>query len=369
MEPTQEARAALTRRDGTIALSGRLDARSVAALWQQALAAATPGAAVTIDLSDVSYCDVSGTALLFAIEERSGAPATFVGAAAGIARLVARAREAYAKRPPPVTVALPSLPVAIGEAVVGKVRDLHGRIAFLGETAASTLGTLLSPRSLRFADAMFQAEEVGTRALPLVCMIGFLFGLILAFQSAIPLRQFGAEIFVANLVAVSVFRELGPLLSAVILSARSGSAFAAEIGTMKVNEEIDALNTMGLDPFRVLVMPRLIAAVIVMPVLIIAMNLTAVAGMSAVMLSLGFPWAAISSQVVSWTGPSDVAGGLFKGLVFGAVVAGIGCSRGMNTGVGPRAVGEAATSAVVGGIVAIIVLDGLFAVLFYLMGW
>lgn len=369
MDSTAGAPAALARRDGTLALSGRLDARSVAMLWQEALAAAAPGEPVTIDLSGCTYCDVSGTALLLAIEDRSGGRATLVGAAPGIARLVERAREAYAKRPPPVTVTPPSLPVAIGEAAVGKVHDLHGRIAFLGQTASSAVATLLRPRSLRFPDTMFQAEEVGTRALPLVCMIGFLFGLILAFQSAIPLRQFGADIFVANLVAVSVFRELGPLLSAVILSARSGSAFAAEIGTMKVNEEIDALNTMGLDPFRFLVMPRLIAAVVVMPVLIIAMNLAAVAGMTTVMMSLGFPWAAISSQVVNWTSPSDVLGGLVKGVVFGAVVAGIGCSRGMNTGVGPRAVGESATSAVVGGIVAIIVLDGIFAVLFYLMGW
>lgn len=369
MGPIAGAPATLARRDGAIALSGRLDSPSVAMLWDEALASVVPGVPVTIDLGGCSYCDVSGTALLLAIEEKAGSPAALVGAAPRIARLVERAREAYAKRPPPVTAAPPSLPVAVGEAAVGKARDLGDRVAFLGQTASSTLATLLNPRSLRVPDTMFQAEEVGTRALPLVSLIGFLFGLILAFQSAIPLRQFGADIFVANLVAVSVFRELGPLLSAVILSARSGSAFAAELGTMKVNEEIDALTTMGLDPFRFLVMPRLIASVLVMPVLIIAMNLAAVAGMAAVMLSLGFPWAAISSQVVNWTGPSDVLGGLFKGLVFGAVVAGIGCSRGMNTGVGPRAVGEAATAAVVGGIVAIIVLDGIFAVLFYLMGW
>jgi phospholipid/cholesterol/gamma-HCH transport system permease protein len=369
MESATTAPPALTRRDGALVLSGRLDAHTVAALWDKALAAVTPGAPATVDLSGCTYCDVSGTALLLAIEEKAGAPVSVVGAEPGIARLVERAREAYAKRPTPEVATPPSLPVAVGEVAVTKVRDLGDRVAFLGQTASSAALTVLNPRTLRFPDTFFQAEEVGTRALPLVCMIGFLFGLILAFQSAIPLRQFGADIFVANLVAVSVFRELGPLLSAVILSARSGSAFAAEIGTMKVNEEIDALTTMGLDPFRFLVVPRLIGAIVMMPVLIIAMNLAAIGGMASVMLSLGFPWAAISNQVVSWTNPADILGGLAKGLVFGAVVAGIGCSRGMNTGVGPRAVGEAATSAVVGGIVAIIVLDGLFAVLFYLMGW
>ncbi|WP_439578236.1 ABC transporter permease [Elioraea sp.] len=368
MESTT-APATLTRRDDALALSGRLDARSVAALWHEALAAVTPATPLTIDLSGCTYCDVSGSALVLALEERAGARTTLRGAEPGVARVIDRAREAYARRPPPHPVAPPGLAVAIGEAVVGKVQDLGDRIAILGRTATSAVLTAVNPRSLRWPDTLHQAEEVGSRALPLICMIGFLFGLILAFQSAIPLRQFGADIFVANLVAVSVFRELGPLLSAVILAARSGSAFAAEIGTMKVNEEIDALTTMGLDPIRFLVMPRLIAAITMMPVLIIAMNLSAVAGMATVMMSLGFPWAAISIQVVTWTSPADVLGGLIKGLVFGAVVAGIGCSRGMSTGVGPRAVGEAATAAVVGGIVAIVVLDGIFAVLFYLMGW
>jgi phospholipid/cholesterol/gamma-HCH transport system permease protein len=368
MAAAPTADAALTRRDGAIVLSGRLDARSLATLWEEAVAAVTPGAPLTIDLSGCSYCDLSGTALLLAMEERAGSPARLVGADPRTVRLVERAREAGAARPPPPPRPAPSLPVALGEAVVRRLDDLGLRIAFLGQTAAAAL-TAMRPRSLRLADTLHQAEEVGSRALPLVCMIGFLFGLILAFQSSIPLRQFGADIFVANLVAISVFRELGPLLSAVMLAARSGSAFAAEIGTMKVNEEIDALTTMGLDPFRFLVLPRLLAAVVMMPVLIVAMNLAAIAGMSSVMLSLGFPWAAISSQVVTWTGPSDVFGGLAKGLAFGAAVAGIGCARGMATGVGPRAVGEAATAAVVGGIVAIIVLDGIFAALFYLMGW
>jgi phospholipid/cholesterol/gamma-HCH transport system permease protein len=369
MDSPADAPATLTRRDGVLVLSGRLDAHSVAALWREALAAVTPGATLAIDLSGCGYCDVSGSTLLLALEDRAGSRAVLHGASPRIVRVIERAHEACRMSPAPAPPPAPSLPVAVGEAVVGKIDDLGERIAILGRTATSAVLTALNPRSLRWPDTWHQAEEVGSRALPLICMIGFLFGLILAFQSAVPLRQFGADIFVANLVAVSVFRELGPLLSAVILAARSGSAFAAEIGTMKVNEEIDALNTMGLDPFRFLVMPRLIAAVAMMPVLIIAMNLSAVAGMAAVMMSLGFPWAAISGQVVSWTGPSDVLGGLAKGLVFGAVVAGIGCSRGMSTGVGPRAVGEAATAAVVGGIVAIIVLDGIFAVLFYLMEW
>jgi phospholipid/cholesterol/gamma-HCH transport system permease protein len=351
-------------------LSGRLDATSVASLWQGTMRAAS--SPVAIDLSGVTYCDGAGAALVLAAERRAKAAGGggVVGAAPDIAAVIALARRATgqtASSPPPQK--RDGIVVAVGRGAVGEVRSLGDSIAFFGEAVAATLLTLARPWTLRWGDTMRHAEEAGTRALPLIAMLGFLFGLILAFQSAIPMRQYGADIFVANLVAVSVFRELGPLLSAVILAGRSGSAFAAEIGTMKVNQEVDALTTMGLDPFRFLVVPRLVASILMMPVLIATMNLAAVAGMTTVMLSLGFPLIAISNQVVSWTAPSDILGGLAKGMVFGAVVAGIGCARGMRTGAGPRAVGDSATAAVVGGIVSIVVIDGLFAVFFYLMGW
>ena len=351
-------------------LSGRLDAAAVAELWHQTMRAAS--APVVIDLSGVTYCDGAGAALVLAAERRAKAAggSAVVGAAPDVAAVIARARDgaerAWAR---PARWKPEGLAVSLGRSTVAAVAEKRDSIAFLGEAVAATGRALARPWTLRWGDTMRHAEAAGTQALPLVMMLGFLFGLILAFQSAIPMRQYGAEIFVANLVAVSVFRELGPLLSAVILAGRSGSAFAAEIGTMKVNQEVDALATIGLDPFRFLVVPRLLAAVLMMPVLIATMDLAAVAGMATVMVSLGFPLVAISNQVVSWTTPGDVAGGLAKGLVFGAVVAGIGCARGMRTGAGPRAVGEAATAALVGGIVAIVVIDGCFAVFFYLMGW
>ncbi len=351
-------------------LTGRLDAAAVSRLWAETLRAAS--APVTIDLSGVTYCDGAGAALVIAAEKRAVAAGGggIVGVAPDIAAVIALARKgeaaAAADGPKPRK---DGLAIGIGRGAVEGVRGLGDSIAFLGEAMTATAASLAKPWTLRWADTMRHAEEAGTRALPLIAMLGFLFGLILAFQSAIPMRQYGAEIFVANLVAVSVFRELGPLLSAVILAGRSGSAFAAEIGTMKVNQEVDALQTMGLDPFRFLVVPRLVAAFMIMPVLIAVMNISAVLGMSSVMISLGFPFVAISNQVVSWTNPSDVIGGVAKGMVFGAVVAGIGCARGMRTGAGPRAVGDSATAAEVGGIDSIVVLDGFFAVFFYLMGW
>jgi phospholipid/cholesterol/gamma-HCH transport system permease protein len=350
-------------------LTGRLDATAVSRLWTQTLRDAA--APVTIDLSGVTYCDGAGAALVLAAEKRAEAAGGggLVGAAPEIAAVIALARKGAQAAVEPRRPEKEGLAVGLGRGAVEAVRQLGDSIAFLGEAMTATLLSLARPWTVRWADTMRHAEEAGTRALPLIAMLGFLFGLILAFQSAIPMRQYGAEIFVANLVAVSVFRELGPLLSAIILAGRSGSAFAAEIGTMKVNQEVAALQTMGLDPFRFLVVPRLIAACMIMPVLIAVMNIASVLGMSSVMMSLGFPLVAISNQVVNWTNPSDVIGGVAKGMVFGAVVAGIGCARGIRTGAGPRAVGESATAAVVGGIVSIVVLDGLFAVFFYLMGW
>ena len=153
---------------------------------------------------------------------------------------------------------------------------------------------------LRMPDLLRYIDQAGVRSLPLVLLLGYLIGLILAFQSAVPMRRFGADIFVANLVAISLVRELGPLLAAVILAGRTGSAFAAEIGTMKVNEEVDALMTMGLDPMTMLVLPRIFAAMLVMPVMTLALDIAGMLGMATVMLGFGFPLVTIARQVQNW---------------------------------------------------------------------
>jgi len=212
------------------------------------------------------------------------------------------------------------------------------------------------------------AEKAGVNALPIVALVSFLVGLIMAFQAAIPMRQFGAEIYVADLIALSMLRELGPLMTAIVLTGRSGSAFAAELGTMKVNEEIDALTTMGLDPVRFLVVPRIIAAVAVTPLLAVFADLVGVLGGSIVLVSLGYPLLTYVKEVISATTHVDLLGGLVKSAVFGIVVAGVGCLRGMETGIGATAVGDSTTRAVVAGIVLIVVIDGVFSVVFYQLG-
>ncbi|MDR3538329.1 MAG: ABC transporter permease [Acetobacteraceae bacterium] len=344
--------------------AGRLDAEGAGLVWRPTLRAARGASGLTFDLGGVVHCDMAGAALLAAAEAVQGGTATLDSPPAQLESLLDRARAASRQvphaAPPPAAAPLARLRGALGVVSDG--------IAFLGELAFAWVRLPVRRKMLRPADLLRYADQAGVRALPLVLLLGYLMGLILAFQSAIPMRRFGADLFVANLVAISLLRELGPLLSAVILAGRTGSAFAAEIGTMKVNEEIDALTTMGLDPVTMLVLPRLIAAMLVMPALALALDLAGLLGMATVMNAFGFPLVTIAHQVQSAATASDLFGGLFKGLCFGAAVAAIGCRAGLSTGVGPRAVGLSATAAVVGGIVSTILLDGLFALMFYRLG-
>jgi phospholipid/cholesterol/gamma-HCH transport system permease protein len=231
------------------------------------------------------------------------------------------------------------------------------------------LRVLRHPRGLRWGDLWATFDQAGTCALGIVGMIAFLVGLIMAFQSSVPLRQFGVDIFVVNLVALAMLRELGPIMTAIVLAGRSGSAFAAEIGTMKVNEEVNALRTMGLDPVGFLVAPRLIAGILVTPLLTIFANLLGVAGGFVVMLAMGYPLAALWRQLVGAVTVDDLLAGLIKAFVFGALVAGIGCLRGLQTKAGASAVGVSTTRAVVSGIFLIVVVDAVFAVVFYAIGF
>jgi phospholipid/cholesterol/gamma-HCH transport system permease protein len=201
-----------------------------------------------------------------------------------------------------------------------------------------------------------------------VVLIGFLIGVILAFQTAVALREFGADIFVANAVALAVLRELGPLMTAIILAGRSGSAFAAEIGTMKVNEEIDALITMGLSPVRFLVVPRLLAGFLLCPLLTVIADLVGLLGGAVVMRSFGIPVVTYFHQVQSIATQGDLFGGLLKAFAFGLLVAGVGCLHGLKTGEGASSVGQSTTNAVVGGIILVVAADSVFAVVFNILG-
>ena len=255
---------------------------------------------------------------------------------------------------------------SIGKTVVDGASRWRGNLEFLGEAFACALGLLVRPWRFRFGDCMLAFQRAAFDGLPISTGIGFLLGLILAFESAAALQMFGVEVYVADLLAIGLFRELGPLVTAIILAGRSGSAFAAEIGTMKVNEELDALTTMGLPPVRFLVMPRVVAAVLAMPILTVFAELAGLVGGAIVLQLMNVPTVVFWRHVTSITTVFMIGFGLVKAALFGLLVGLIGCCSGMRTRSTADGVGVAATAAVVGGIVAIAVTDGLLAFLCYL---
>ena len=261
-----------------------------------------------------------------------------------------------------------SLCAAIGRYVCEGWRIFLENVAFLGETVVWTVGMLRHPGRFRLRDSALAFERAGFDGLPITTLIGFLLGLILAFESAASLKMFGVEVYVADLIAIGLFRELGPLVTAIILAGRSGSAFAAEIGTMKVDEELDALTTFGLPPVQFLVLPRVIAAMLAMPVLTIFSELAGLVGGAIVLRLMDVPTVVFWSHVKSTSTLFMIVFGLGKSALFGLLVGLIGCSAGMRTRNTADGVGVAATNAVVGGIVAIAVTDGILAVLCYVFG-
>ena len=248
------------------------------------------------------------------------------------------------------------------------LRDLGKQVTFIGEMVTALGSALLRPREIRWSDAIRVAEEAGVNALPIISLMGFLIGLILAFQSATQLRIVGAEVFVADLVAVSVIRELGPLMTAILLAGRSGAAFAAEIGTMKVNEEVDALTTMGLRPMRFLVVPRILAGFLMAPLLTIYFDLVALVGAAVVVGSFGHGLVTFTHHVHNALTLTMFACGMIKTFAFGLIIAGVGCQRGLDTGTGAVAVGLSTTRSVVAGILLTILADGVFAGIYFGLG-
>jgi len=347
-----------------LAFSGTLNAEAAATLWP-AMTRALADKPKAVDLSAVESMDSAGAILVL----RAGDAVAVQGGSADVLAVLERNRAALKTAPVPSEAPRDFAPItALGSTVYGGIQAALAGIAFAGEALVAALRVMFRPKLFRGAEFLRHLDEIGLRAFPLTLLLGFLIGLILAYQSSIPLRRFGAEIFVPNLVGISLLRELGALLAGVVLAGRTGSAFAAELGTMTVNEEVNALRIMGIDPMVMLVLPRILAGILVMPVLTLVMNLAGLAGMTVVMESLGFPWSAVSNQLQQWLSLGDLMGGLFKSCCFGLVIAAIGCRAGLSAGLGPRAVGDAATAAVVGGIVAIVAMDGVFAILFFRLG-
>ncbi|MGE4423293.1 MAG: ABC transporter permease [Pseudodesulfovibrio sp.] len=370
-----DARVSISNRgDGLVlALSGRLDAAGTASVWDDAVKGADSAgyARLTADCGGVTYMDGAGVALLLRLKELCAERKAAIDLAnlrEEDGRLLALTWDNVLPEWHDSERERRGLAESL-EACGGEIwRNIREMVAFVGESSTLLAQAAVHPRRVRWKDVVLACVNVGVESMFIIVLIGFLMGLIMSFQSAISLQRFGGEIFVPNMLGLVMFREMGPLVTSILLAARSGSAFAAEIGTMKINEELDALTTMGLSPMRFLVVPKLLATMFMVPLMTMFFNMASLVGGALVMLSLGYPLVTFTSRVFANVGSTDFWGGMAKGLVFSFLVAGVGCLRGMQTRSGASAVGLSTTSAVVSGIILIAFADGIFAVAYYYLG-
>lgn len=257
----------------------------------------------------------------------------------------------------------------VGEASVEVLRIAKQALGFVGSFTIAIREAIRRPSSVNWREVGILAERAGADGVPIVIMINFLVGSIMALQSAEQLQRFGAGIFVADLVGLSVVRELGPLMTAIIVAGRSGAAFAAELGTMRVSEEVDALETLGLDPQRYLVFPRIMALMCVMPLLVLLADFVGCFGGLVVAVSaLDLTTVAYVTELGKALDLWDLIGGLIKSVVFAGVITLVSCQKGLATGGGAEGVGISTTSAVVSILFSLVALDALFTVLFSIFG-
>lgn len=356
-----------------VVLEGWLNARSVPDCWKLLEQNLAPAKVTTLDVEvkHLEVCDGAGFSLLRYLSMGRMTPSATVsvrGLPTELEKIfLGFTLEDYEAFRAPAPRKCHSLPSETGTAVAQVGTDLREQIAFLGAVAASLPSTLANRKRMRWPEVRRVFEQAGANAVPIISLISFLVGLIIAFETAQPLAQFGAQIYVVNMIGLVMVRELGPLLAAVVLAGRSGSAFAAEIGTMKVNEELNALETLGLDPMRFLVVQRIVAGFILSPLLAFYSTFMGILGGVLVTLGLGFPLSLVLHQLAASVHLSDVLLDMSKGLVFGIIVSAVGCLRGLQTQQGPSAVGVSTTRAVVTSILLIVIADAIFSVIYFVL--
>lgn len=257
----------------------------------------------------------------------------------------------------------------VGNVVLAALAEVHDFLTFLGQTTMAFWALLRGRARFRVSDLWLFIQEAGADALPIITLISFLVGVIMAFVGAVQLEKFGAAIYVADLVGIAVVREMGAMMTGIVMAGRTGAAYAAQIGTMKVTQEVDALTTMGISPLEFLVLPRALALCLMMPLLCLYSDLMGIIGGATIatgMLGISLP--VYFTELFHAVTIGNLVGGVFKASVYGVLIAIAGCLRGMESGNSASAVGDAATSAVVSGIVLIISACGVFAAVFYVLG-
>ncbi len=363
-----------TDRDGSraISLAGRWTVDHVAALERAvAVAAAAPPATATIDAAALGTIDLTGAWLLRSLDRRLAGAGCRVAWPNGRPGQLDFIDEAVAGAPAePVTAGtagrLVTLPLqTLGELAVNARQGVVDHLSLFGELVVVAARAFIAPRRLRFRSIVRHVYETGVTAVPIVALIAFLISVIVAYIGAQQLQKFGGEIFVVDLVAVSVLRELGVLLTAIIVAGRSGSAFAAELGVMKLNDEVDALRAIGMDPVEVLVLPRVLGLVVALPLLTVVADAMGLAGGALLSWALvDIPIAQYVERVNESIASTTFWVGIIKAPVFAAVIALVGTLRGLQVRGSSRELGRLTTVAVVQAIFLVILFDALFAVLF-----
>lgn len=334
------------------------------------------GRRVALDLAGIDRIDTAGAWLLLRTEhelEALGNEVEIRNLRAGFAPLVDQVRAgamlAPTAHPRPAHHTIIGFLARIGEISLGLFARGYRILGFVGLVAVTALGLLRHPRRLRVTAMVAQMEQTGVNALAIVGLLSFLVGVVIAFQGADQLRRFGAEIYTVDLLGVAILRELGVLMTAIIVAGRSGSAFTAELGTMQVNEEIDALRTLGLDPIEVLVIPRLFGLMLTLPMLALYANLMGLLG-GALMAwaALGIAIPQFIRELQSALDPTTFWIGVIKAPFFAAIVATIGCYEGFQVSRSAESVGRLTTLSVVESIFLVIVTDAAFSVVFSMLG-
>ena len=353
---------------GTLDFSGRLALADLGDLPDRL--DAYKGDVKRLDLSAVERIDTIGAWVVHRFAKARGASIEGLSPdGAHLLEQVAASDQSVSVRPQyisPLTRVLGE----VGDAVVVAFTTLYGLLGFLGATVIA-LGTVIRhPSKFRFNATVQRFEVVGVSALGIIALMSFLIGIVIAQQGAVQLRQFGAEAFTINLVGRLTLRELGVLMTAIMVAGRSGSAFAAQLGTMKLTEEVDAMRTIGVSPMEALVLPRVIAATLLMPLLgFYASIISILGGMFLCWASLGIPPETFVQRIREVVPITDLFVGLVKAPVFGAIIGIAGCFQGMQVEGDAEQVGSRTTSAVVQAIFLVIVLDAFFAVFFTWIGW
>lgn len=324
-----------------------------------------------VDLSSVSNLDGAGLGLLAEVRRSVvswGGELTLQGVEGELKSLVRMSTLSDpgakilipAKRKPWITL--------IGVNIEGFLRELRDQVVFTGELLAALSWAIRNPRLIRFRDLWAAAEKAGVDALPIILLLGLLIGMIVAFLAASVLQSFGAISMIPMIVSIGMVREFAPLMTAVFLAGRSGSFYAAEIGTMKVTEELDALETFGLNKMRFLVVPRVLASMMTMPMLTVFFIFSGLLGGYGVCRMFGISLPVYITAVQANVDYIDFLGSLLKSVVFAVLVSSIGCLRGFQTGKGPGAVGVSTTRSLVTAVAMIVVADGMVGAVYYFLG-